>query len=79
MLKEAGVTDAVVMDIIGHESKAISRNYTHISESSKEEAMAKLPDITKKIFNRKEKAGWRCHHALTPPGELAARVLACRW
>lgn len=47
MLKELGVTDAVVMDIIGHESKAVSRNYTHISETSKAEAMAKLPDITK--------------------------------
>jgi len=47
MLKELGVSDAVVMDIIGHDSKAISRNYTHISDASKEEAMAKLPDITR--------------------------------
>ncbi len=29
LLKNAGVPEAVAMDIIGHESEAISRHYTH--------------------------------------------------
>ena len=46
LLKNAGVSEAVARDIIGHESAAISRHYTHIDESSKRKALAKLPDIT---------------------------------
>ena len=34
LLKNAGVSEAVARDIIGHESAAISRHYTHIDESS---------------------------------------------
>jgi hypothetical protein len=30
LLKNAGVSDAAARDIIGHESEAVSRNYTHI-------------------------------------------------
>ena len=30
LLKNAGVPEAVAIDIIGHESEAISRHYTHI-------------------------------------------------
>jgi integrase len=45
-LKSAGVSDAVAMDIIGHETKAISRNYTSIELDAKKAAVAKLPDIT---------------------------------
>jgi hypothetical protein len=37
---------AVARDIIGHESAAISRHYTHIDEGSKRKALAKLPDVT---------------------------------
>jgi hypothetical protein len=36
----------VVRDIIGHESAAISRHYTHIDEGAKRKALAKLPDVT---------------------------------
>jgi integrase len=46
-LKEAGVTEAVAMDIIGHESKAISTHYTHVGAADKRKAVALLPDITK--------------------------------
>ena len=35
------------MDIVGHETKAVSRNYTKIDEAAKRAAMNKLPDITK--------------------------------
>jgi integrase len=46
LLKNAGVSETVARDIIGHESAAISRHYTHIHEGSKRKALAKLPDIT---------------------------------
>lgn len=46
LLKNAGVSEAVARDIIGHESAAISRHYTHIDESSKRKALSKLPDVT---------------------------------
>jgi len=46
LLKNAGVSEAVARDIIGHESAAISRHYTHIDEGSKRKALAKLPDVT---------------------------------
>ena len=44
LLKNAGVSEAVARDIIGHESAAISRHYTHIDEGSKRKALAKLFD-----------------------------------
>jgi integrase len=45
LMKNAGINAAVVMDIIGHESKAISEHYTHIDEDTKRKAIAKLPRI----------------------------------
>jgi integrase len=45
MLKNAGVSDAVARDIIGHESATVSRNYTHIDAETKRKALDKLPDI----------------------------------
>jgi integrase len=47
LLKNAGVSDVVARDIIGHESAAVSQNYTHIETETKRVALAKLPDITK--------------------------------
>jgi len=49
LLKNAGVSEAITMDIIGHESEAISRHYTHIDSATKREAVAKLPDVTKPV------------------------------
>jgi integrase len=46
-LKSAGVNDSVTMDIVGHETAAVSRNYTKIDDAAKRAAIAKLPDITK--------------------------------
>jgi integrase len=45
-LKSAGVSDAVAMDLVGHETVSISRNYTKIADATKREAVNKLPDIT---------------------------------
>lgn len=44
-LKSAGVSDSIAMDIVGHETAAVSRNYTKIADSAKREAISKLPNI----------------------------------
>jgi hypothetical protein len=44
-MKNAGINASVVMDIIGHESEAISAHYTHIDEDTKRKAIALLPGI----------------------------------
>jgi integrase len=46
LLKNAGVSDVVARDIIGHDSEAISRNYTHIDMATKRKAVDAMPDIT---------------------------------
>jgi integrase len=46
-LKSSGVSDSVAMDIVGHETKAVSRSYTKIADDAKRAAINKLPDITK--------------------------------
>jgi len=43
LLKNAGVPAVVAMDIIGHETEAISHHYTHIESKTKRAALAKLP------------------------------------
>jgi hypothetical protein len=45
-LKNAGVSDVVAREIIGHDSPEISRVYTHIEKPALVDAMQKLPDIT---------------------------------
>lgn len=47
LLKNAGVSNVVAMDIIGHESEAVSRAYTHIERATKRKAIDALPDVTK--------------------------------
>jgi len=48
LLKNAGVPEAVAMDIVGHDTAAMSKVYTHIAEDTKRAAIAKLPDLTAK-------------------------------
>ena len=45
VLKKAGVSAAVVQDIIGHESAAISRHYTHSDLESKRTALNRVPNL----------------------------------
>jgi integrase len=45
LLKNAGIPQAVVMDIIGHESQAISQVYTHVGEPEKRLAVATMPSM----------------------------------
>jgi len=44
-LKNAGIPQSVVMDIIGHESKAVSQIYTHVGDEEKRRAVEALPSI----------------------------------
>ena len=46
LLKNAGVSDVVAREIIGHDSEAISRVYTHIEKDTLRKAMRSMPDIT---------------------------------
>ena len=46
MLKAAGVSNALAMAIIGHESEAVSRQYTHLDTDTSRRAMAKVPDVS---------------------------------
>jgi len=46
LMKNAGVSPAIVQDIIGHQSPAISAHYTRIEESTKRLAVDALPDVT---------------------------------
>lgn len=43
LLKNAGISPEIVMDIIGHESAAVSAAYTHISHEAKVAALASMP------------------------------------
>jgi len=46
MLKAAGVSDFIAREILGHESAAVSRQYTHLTTDDKRAAMRRLPDVT---------------------------------
>jgi integrase len=46
MLKAGGVSDAVAREIVGHESAAVNRLYSHFDGSVLREALNKLPDLT---------------------------------
>lgn len=45
LLKNAGVSEAVARDIIGHDSEQVSRHYTHVDYEAKRAALEKLPDV----------------------------------
>jgi hypothetical protein len=45
LLKDAGVPDAVVMALVGHESTAMSHRYTHVGKEALSRAAKSLPEI----------------------------------
>jgi integrase len=45
LLKAGGVSDAVTREIVGHESPAVSRVYSHLDGGVLREALNKLPDL----------------------------------
>jgi integrase len=46
MLKRAGLSDFLAREIVGHDSAAVSRHYTHLSTDDLRNAMQRLPDVT---------------------------------
>ena len=46
MLKASGLSDVFAREIVGHESAAVSRQYTHLSTDDLRSAMQRLPDVT---------------------------------
>ena len=46
MLKAAGVSDFITREIVGHDSAAVSRQYTRLTTDDKRAAMRRLPDVT---------------------------------
>jgi integrase len=55
LLKNAGVSDAVAQDLVGHESAEVSRLYTHIDDKAKREAVNKLPVLGEDSTETKKK------------------------
>ena len=45
LMKNAGVSSAIVQEFTGHDSPAISANYTHIETSALKKAAESLPDV----------------------------------
>jgi integrase len=45
LLKDAGIPDAVVMALVGHESAAMSHRYTHVGKEALAKAARSLPEI----------------------------------
>jgi len=45
LLKDAGVPQAVVQELIGHDSKAMSALYTHVGQEALSKAVAALPEL----------------------------------
>jgi integrase len=45
LLKDAGIPEGVVMELVGHDSKAMSAHYTHVGAEALERAVATLPKI----------------------------------
>jgi integrase len=45
LLKDAGIPDAVVVALVGHESSAMSHRYTHVAKEALAKAAKTLPEI----------------------------------
>jgi integrase len=46
MLKASGLSDFIAREIVGHESAAVSRQYSHLSTDDLRNALLRLPDVT---------------------------------
>jgi integrase len=47
LLKASGVSDVMARELVGHDSAAVSRQYTHLTTHDMRKAMEKLPDVTR--------------------------------
>jgi len=48
LMKNAGISPEIVRDIVGHESTAVSRVYTHISHEAKAAALLTMPALRRR-------------------------------
>lgn len=55
LMKNAGISPAIVQDIIGHDSPEMSAHYTRIEDESKRRAIESMPDITLHAMQKKSK------------------------
>jgi integrase len=46
LMKNAGISPAIVQDIIGHSSSAVSASYTHVEGAAKRKALDSIPDLS---------------------------------
>jgi integrase len=46
LMKDAGIPEAAVMEIVGHDSEQMSQHYTHVGRDSLEKAAQALPDLS---------------------------------
>ena len=45
LMKNAGISPAIVQDIIGHESAEMSAHYTHVESGAKRQALESIPNL----------------------------------
>ena len=45
LMKEAGIPEAVVMELVGHDSEQMSQHYTHVGAEALRKAAAALPKL----------------------------------
>ena len=45
LMKDAGIPEAAVMELVGHDSQAMSQHYTHVGMEALEKAAGSLPDL----------------------------------
>lgn len=45
LLKDAGIPDAVIMAVVGHQSAAMSQHYTHVGKEALSKAVKALPKV----------------------------------
>ena len=55
LLKNAGISPAIVQEFIGHDSKTVSENYTHIETSAMRKAADSMPDLSKGLKRKARK------------------------
>jgi integrase len=55
ILKNAGVNSAIVMDVVSHQSTAISAHYTTIDSDAKRRAIERMPDISQPYLSGQRK------------------------
>jgi integrase len=57
LLKNAGVSDVVARELIGHDSVEVSRSYTHVEDATLKRAIAGMVDVTKPTPSPNAKKG----------------------